>query len=273
MLPVNFHKTFIPERRYIAALLDYAALGKRGNYREISAVTGIPMGKSSGKVPAIIDYARGMGLIKQLGENGRRTKQPALTSFGRIVYTEDKFLGEKMVQWLVHMNLCRSDIGAKAWHAVFAKGRIILGTAFTKGQLEDYLVSIFGAGKERTGPMVVAYAEDAALARANVMSVTGDSLVRNKAPVLDVYATTYSAYILHLMEIFFPGQDQVALSDFNRDTLWFDTCLWNQSDVERVLAIVDQKGFISIDRQMQPWIVERKGLAEDVWPHIFDDLP
>ena len=68
-----------------------------------------------------------------------------------------------MVQWLVHMNLCRSDIGAKTWHEVFAKGRSILGTVFTKKQLEDYLVGICGQGKNRTGPMVLAYTEDAAL--------------------------------------------------------------------------------------------------------------
>ena len=36
MLPINFHKTFIPERHFIAALLDYAALGKAGTLQEIS---------------------------------------------------------------------------------------------------------------------------------------------------------------------------------------------------------------------------------------------
>ena len=33
MLPLNFHKTFIPERRLIAALLEYAALNKQGDYQ------------------------------------------------------------------------------------------------------------------------------------------------------------------------------------------------------------------------------------------------
>ncbi|WP_066633164.1 DUF4007 family protein [Desulfolucanica intricata] len=272
MLPINFHKTFIPERHYIAALLDYAALGKQGNYQEISAATGIPMGKSSGKVPAILDYAEGMGLIEVASEKDSHAKRPVLTPMGKTIYTEDKFLGEKMVQWLAHMNLCRSDIGAMAWQAVFAKGRKILGASFTKRQLEDYLISIFGAGNERTGPMVVTYVEDAALARAGVMTVTGDNIVRNKAPVLDAYGIPYSAYILQLMEIFSPGQVQVTISDFNKKTLWFDICLWNQADIERVLAIVEMKGFISIDRQMQPWIIEKKQMAEEVWPHIFDEM-
>ena len=50
MLAVNFHKTFIPERRLITDLMGYAALGQRGTFQEISADTGIPMGKSNGKV-------------------------------------------------------------------------------------------------------------------------------------------------------------------------------------------------------------------------------
>jgi hypothetical protein len=135
MLPLNFHKTFIPERRLIAALLEYAALNKQGDYQNISKETGIPMGKSSGKVPAILDYARGMGLLILENEQAGSIKKPVLTSFGKVVYLEDKFLGEKMLQWLVHMNLCRNDIGAKTWHEVFAKGRSILGTAFTRNIL------------------------------------------------------------------------------------------------------------------------------------------
>ena len=151
MLPINFHKTFIPERHFIAALLDYAALGKSGTLQEISAHTGIPMGKSSGKLPAIMDYARGMGLIEvHTGANGA-TKLPQLTGLGKAVYREDKFLGEEVTQWVVHMNLCRSDIGALAWNAVFVKGRSSLGSHFDTQQLEDYLVGIFGPGNDRPG--------------------------------------------------------------------------------------------------------------------------
>jgi hypothetical protein len=272
MLPVNFHKTFIPERRLIAALLDFAALGKRGTLKEISAETGIPMGEYNGKVPAILDYAKGMGLIELDNKKGSSIKKPVLTSFGKAVYLEDKFLGEKMVQWLAHMNLCRNDIGAKTWNAVFAKARNILGTSFTKRQLEDYLTGVCGPGKDRTGPLVLTYTDDAALGRAGVLAAAGDNLTRKKAPVLDEYAIPYSAYILCLMETFFPGQGQVTSTDLNGKTLWFDICLWNQSDVEQVFSIVERKGYISIDRQMQPWIIEKNALADEVWPHIWDDI-
>ncbi|NMA64485.1 MAG: DUF4007 family protein [Syntrophomonadaceae bacterium] len=272
MLAVNFHKTFIPERRLITALLEYAALGKEGTLQEISADTNIPMGKSTGKVPAIIDYARGMGLIELEIGVGQAIKKPVLTEFGRTVYLEDKFLGETVIQWLLHMNICRNDIGALAWNAVFAGGRNTLGSSFTRKQLEDYLIGIFGPGKNRTGPMILTYTDDAALARADILCLEDEKVTRRKAPLLDSYSTSYSAYILTLMEAFFPGQAQVTVLDFNNTTLWFDICLWNQLDIELMFSMVERKGYISVDRQMRPWIIEKKSTAEEVWLHIWDDM-
>ena len=88
------------------------------------------MGKSSGKVPAIIDYARGMGLI-ELVDNNSSVKSLSLPSLARLFMRKISF-GEEITQWLAHMNLCRSDIGAKAWNAVFAEGRNILGSTFSE---------------------------------------------------------------------------------------------------------------------------------------------
>lgn len=269
MLPINFHRTFSPERRYIAAILNYAALGKEGTYNDIALDTGIPMGKSTGKVPAILDYAKGMGLIELNSINGQ-LKKPVLTSFGRVTYSEDKFLGEEVTQWLAHMNLCRSDIGAKAWRAVFAEGR--LGGSFTKEQLEEYLVNIFGSGKGRTGPLLVTYMDDAALARAGVLSVRSNIITRGKAPLTDIYAIPYSAYILSLIETFFPGQTQVTINDFNKKTRWFDICFWKQSEVDIALTMIEKAGYISIDRQMRPWIIETKVFSDKVWTHIWDNM-
>lgn len=272
MLPINFHKTFIPERRFIAELLSYAALGKEGDFQEIAAETGIPMGGSTGKVPAILDYAQGMGLI-EVSEGARKgAKRPVLTALGRTVYSEDRFLGESIVQWLVHMNLCRPDIGASAWNSVFALGRSTLGSMFTLTQTETYLQGIYGPGRDRIGPLFSAYTEDAALGRAGVLMLKGEEIFRKRAPLSDNYASAYSAYILELMKSFFPGQGQVAVSDLQRETLWFDIGLWGTAEVERLLIIIERKGYLSIDKHMQPWIIEKKADADEVWPRIWDDI-
>lgn len=120
--------------------------------------------------------------------------------------------------------------------------------------------------------MLIAYTDDAAFARAGVMDVDGENVSRRKAPILDSYAIPYSAYTLSLLEWLFPDQGQVTFSDFHDRTLWFDVCLWSKAETEQAFCIMERKGYIAIDRQMQPWIIERRASAHDVWQHIFDDL-
>lgn len=271
-LPINFHRSFKPERRHLGALLRYAALGHQGTYQEIAAETGIPTGMSSGKVGPTLDYATAMGLVEPAEGRPQAVKRPVLTLLGRVVYSTDPYLSQEVTQWLVHMNLCRGDQGAAAWHAVFARGRQELGSSFTKLQLEAYLVDRFGPGNQRTGPLITTYTDDDALGGARILVEQGDRLVRRKAPVLDAYAIAYSGMILALMNTHFCGQGQVTFSDFNKQTRWFDICLWEQSDEERVFLAVERRAYVSVDRQRRPWIVERNASLDDVWPHIYDDL-
>lgn len=271
MLPINFHKTFIPERNLVSSLLHYTARGGQGDYQEISADTGIPMGKVIGKVPAIMDYARGMGLI-EVENLPQAKKRPRLTDFGRVVYLEDCTLGEEIVQWLLHLNLCRSDIGSLVWHQTFAQGRRSLGSSFSKEQLETYLCESFGEGRNRTGPLLLTYTDDAALKRCGAIYSDGGTAIRRKAPLLGSFALPYSAFFLQLMEQFCPGQNQVTLTDFDAATMIFDICLWNETDIERALNLIEKKGYITVDRQMHPWILEKRAVAVNVWDRIFDDL-
>ena len=143
-LSINFHQTFIPERRYITALLKYAAGDNQGTDQEISSATGIPVGQSSGKVPAILNYSAGMGLIcVEKGENTGQ-KHPILTDFGRIVLLEDVSLSEPFTQWLSHLHLCRIVGGAEVWYQVFGPGRDVLGMECLESEIDDYLNNILG---------------------------------------------------------------------------------------------------------------------------------
>ena len=272
-LPINFHRSFKPERRHLGALLRYAALGRQGTYQEIAAETGIPTGRSSGKVGPTLDYATAMGLIEPMVGRPEAVRRPALTPLGRVVYSADPYLGHELSQWVVHMNLCRGDQGAIAWHAVFGQGRQELGSSFTRLQLEAYLARRFGSENQRTGPLVITYTDDDALGGARILVEQDDKLVRRKAPALDAYAAAYSALILAQMEAHFPGQGQVTFSDFNEQTRWFDICLWDQADLERVFLAVERRGWVTVDRQRRPWILEKNADADDVWPRIYDDVP
>ena len=67
---LNFHQTFKPEKQYIGSILNVADNTDGIGVQEISSYTGIPNGKSSGKVEPHIIYANYMGLIEYEKKNG-----------------------------------------------------------------------------------------------------------------------------------------------------------------------------------------------------------
>lgn len=269
MLSLHFHGTFIPERHYIADFLDYVAEGREGSLLEMAQGTGIPMGKSSGKLKAIRSYCVGMNLIVMERGIRRSAKRPVFTPFGQVMFEEDKLLSSQFTQWLVHINLCRSDIGAIAWNKVFAEGARILGYRFSRDQLEDYLISHFGkAKKSRIGPLLSTYTNDAGLARSRVLNVDGKMITRNKAPITKDWAIGYSAIIVELMEKYFPNQFQVTITDFASETGLFDICMWSQPDVEMLLNAIEGDGYIVVDRQIRPWIIEKRVSSDQIWPNV-----
>lgn len=272
-LPINFHKTFIPERRLLEALLRYAAEGRSDTYQEVAAATGIPMGKSCGKVPAIIDYARGMGLVAyDSGIKGAK-KKLMLTPFGRTVLLEDSSLGEPLTQWLAHAHLCRPNYGALAWNKVFCEGRRVLGLSFTENELETFLEGIFGPGRDRIGPLVRMYDDGAAFGRILAIKREGHTIVRRKAPITEIHSYAYAAYILTVMEQDFSGESQVGVEILGGRAALFDAFCWEPGEVDAALSYMERTDLVSIDRQMRPWIVEKRKTSAEAWPSVYRAIP
>src|SRR2546425_2952575 len=154
-LPRNFHKTFKPERQYINAMVRFAASGQEGDYRAIGAATGIPTGVSSGKVPATLDYCRGMGLVRLAVQERSAVKKPQLTPFGRIILLEDPYLKTGISQWIAHLNLCGPHTGADIWYQTFFSGAPSLGMSFDRDKLDAHLSLVYGTEKSGfIGPMI-----------------------------------------------------------------------------------------------------------------------
>ena len=272
-LPRNFHSTFAPERRYISEMLRFAAGGNSGDYQEIAQMTGIPTGKSSGKVQPTLDYCRGMGLITLDPRTRTAVKSPELTPFGRIVLLEDLRMSDALTQWIAHFNLCRRNMGADAWYHVFMRGRHTLGMQFERQQLNNYLVDIYGtAARNLIGPMIRMYQEDASFRRVGVLLDTDNTIERVPAPVAAEYANAYAAWMLSLMEAHFPKTVQVTVTELDRVCGWQSIPGWSDAQAQKVLSLIEAKGPIGVDRQMQPWIVRRAGVSEHWWTRLYEDL-
>ena len=273
-LPRNFHKSFKPERQYLAAMLRYAAAGGAGTFQEIAASTGIPMGTSSGKVPAILDYCRGMGLARLSDDSLRSsTKQPILTSFGRAVLQEDPYLKCAMTQWLAHLNLCSPLTGADVWFQTFVGASASLGTQFPRKRLEEHLSGVYGVSKQNIiGPMVGMYNDDAAFKACGAITETSGELTKHAAPYLDEFGLGLGAWVLQLIEDFFPDSDQVSVTELDRKAGWRTIPGWKASDAQAALDLLSRKGCLTVDRHMDPWLIQPQMRADRAWQEIFEDM-
>lgn len=272
-LPRNFHKTFKPERQYINAMLRYAASGQRGTYQEIAAATGIPTGVSSGKVPAILDYCRGMGLIRLAGAERSSVKKPDLTSFGRIVLLEDPYLKADISQWIAHFNLCSPRTGADVWYHTFFAGMQFLGMTFSRVDLEKFLTGIYGTEKRGLiGPLIGTYEDEAAFKVCGVLADTDGTIVRRPAPITDKLGLGYGAWMLQLIADHFPKRQQIPITELDTAAGWRTIPGWDVTSLQRILELVERKGLVEIDRHMEPWLLLAKFSPDEIWKRVYDDM-
>lgn len=272
-LPRNFHKTFKPERQYINAMLRYAASGQEGDAQAIAAATGIPTGASSGKVPAILDYCRGMGLIRLVGPERSAVKKPELSPFGRVVLIEDPYLKINITQWIAHFNLCGPLKGADVWYQTFFAGAQTLGMSFRRNKLESHLKLIYGTRNAGLiGPLIGMYEDDAAFRVCGALTETADGILRKPAPITEAFGLAYGAWLLQLLSDHFLKTGQVSTTELNSHAGWNTIPGWDIVQLQLALDLVERKGLIEVDRQMEPWLLRPMTIADKAWKHIYDDL-
>ena len=270
----NFHKSFKPERQYLAAMMRYAASGYSGDYQEIAAETGIPMGESSGKVPAILDYCRGMGLIR-LHQNSNRSKikYPELTPFGRIVLLEDPFLKLPLTQWIAHFNLCNPLTGADVWYHTFFAGAKILKDSFKREDLDSYLSVVYSSlNKGIIGPLISMYADASAFNQCSVLIEDCGNIVRKEAPIKDDFGWAYGAWLIQIISDHFPRQQQVSISELESKAGLKTIPGWSVKSLINVLITLERKALIVVDRHMEPWLIQPKKSINEVWSSIYLDI-
>lgn len=270
-LSKNFHKTFIPERRFLQALLEFAAAEGKGTIQEISRATGIPTGESSGKVAPTLDYCRAMGLVS-LPEARTSRKQPQLTAFGRAVFLNDAFFLNEMTQWLAHLNLCSRKGGAEMWFRVFWEGAVRLGPSFTReGLLESVSFWTGTANWRVVAPLVRMYQEDASFSKCGALREETKTLSRRKMPVSPDFVSGYACWILAAMESIPDYSGQVTIDQLEDACGLSQLTGWTQAEVEEMLNLLSRWGALSVDRHMRPWILRGNISSSEAWKRLYEN--
>ena len=113
---LNFHKTFTPDFDYIAKIVQISDNCEGLTKEEISEVTGMPTGVSSGKVEPHIIYAYFMNLINFEKKCGKYCIYS--TNLGGLIKNEDPYFLESLSKLICHYFLTSKIYGASMWYEI-----------------------------------------------------------------------------------------------------------------------------------------------------------
>lgn len=283
-LPLSFTQDFKPERRLISQLLLFTQKSGKGDKQEISEATGIPTGKSTGKVDPTIHYATAMGLINADKQEGRWAL--SLTPLGQLVLDEDPYFSEDITLWLMHLMLCRplnqTETTAPAvgivdpWFTLFSLSEARLGRYFTSHEYGSFMEERFGATDKRRkmGTVILgSYKEDSCLGLTKAIEVEeSGSVVRKKAPQDVELYPVYSAYLFLLWDDFFPNEKQLSLNELFQRTRMLSVMFWVNQDIKPWLDWMTDQGMLQLDRQTGEPLALRTINTADVIDSIYSEL-
>lgn len=269
-LPPSFHESFFPNRRHLATLLKLADQRFEGTIDSISAESGIPTGKSSGKVLPHLKYAHAMGLIgAPVPTNSLYTLQ--LTPLGRTFFAEDPLLHEPLTQLIMHLMLSRPIGGASAWHVLFGCSRLALGFSASVVAATAFLAQELGNSSAFPGPIFSTYREEISLARTGVLTVDKETYVRQPLPSRPEYYWAFSYCLLTYWEQT-SSEQQLSLADLESYCGFLEVSGWNEKQVDGFLAWTVEQGITRVDRQTGTPLIMRIKRGDELITHIYSDL-
>lgn len=228
---------------YISRLLAISD-GTSRSAGDISDLTGIPQGASSGKVVPHLDYMALMGLLCE--------DRSTLTELGERVRMEDPACSELLTQWLLHANLT-SVQGADMWNYVYrqllpANSRRV-SDAFYKSSVEAHFPTA-----KRYGCLRTFYEKQ--VPDLEYLSSEKGALIINTQPIRREFIFLYAYDIVREWEALYGDIPEITASQFEAmqcaavfgipDENWFS-----------VLEMLAGKGLFRINRQLAPYTVIR----------------
>jgi len=273
---LNFHLTFRPERQYISSLLGSIDSFDGVDIQEISATTGIPTGKSSGKVEPTIRYAEYMGLLKRQKADGKYTF--GRTPLGRFVADEDPGLLEKLTLLAMHTMLVRPYAGAELWahvfYNVFPKYRNVL----TKKQFEKEIEIQFGSNV-KLAPFYGTYLD--IFSTLNILSIDDENIKVNPCKLDDDYVFLYAFVLFTYWDEWLQNAEQSEIRMASPTEITSEHLAaigfrcpfgWNEKEEYAALELMADKRLIALNRQMIPFTIRRNTDEDNLVELLYSEL-
>lgn len=255
---LNFHMTFPPQPLYLGRILKIAN-GENMSTEEIAEITGIPQGRSSGKVRPHISYAIAMGLLKE--------NDFSRTDLGDAVLQEDSSFSEELTQLLCHA-LITSVTGATMWNFTYRTLFPNSGGRLTKTLLTEQMKQKYGSNA-KSAPVFSMYTKQ--FTELDLLTETTDAYELHTLPVEKDYIYVYGYSLLHEWETVFPIE--VEITEQQIATLRFGAIFgWDKTREFEVLKQLCDKGVIGINSQLVPYTVKKYIDSEKIIPKLYSLL-
>lgn len=264
---VNFHKTFSPQDSYITKILELAKNHYTGSKEEISEETGIPTGKTSGKVVPHILYAQYMGLTTHTLTKGKYTLD--LTDVGKSVLENDKYLFEDISKLICHYNMCDEDNGAFLWSFIYNGLPIMLDETMSEEAMKKKYNDFFMV-KTDLGALRKSYSDDGFFALLDLLDFS-EGIRINSSYYKDERLYVYAYTLFSSWNKKHPDTQEIT-ADQIIDMKWNKRFGFDEDEMLFALEQMEGKQLIRLNKQLVPYTVIRNADTTDVLSHLYELL-
>lgn len=259
----NFNLTFEPDRLGLSSLLIFIKKNKNSSVDEIVQETGIPSGKSSGKVIPFLQYLSAMRLINY--EGSMKNLSFSLTKLGEIVLVEDPLMTMNITQWILHANMCNANYGSDIWLSFFDNWKSFESREVNRVARNNNIE------RKKYTPMLNMYLNDNCFAYAKIIKSdrTGKYFSRLEAPLILEYIPMFGAVCIYLMDSMFSTKTQISIEEFEEKTKFSNVFGWNLDNQELVYEKIASLGFIKINSLVSPKCIQPLISVDSAFENIY----
>lgn len=267
-LNFSFHETFPPQILYLSELLELAFNNYEGSKMEISVKTGIPTGENTGKVEPHIKYLSYMGLIDYKIKDGKY--KLSLTPLGKVVYKNDIYLMEELSKVIMHYNITKINKGAPQWSFIFRIYPYSINQEISFDRIKEYGKSKYGKDIS-SGPLRSAYSSGDFETISPLAFHNKSVSFKIMYPSLEC-SNFYGYSLLEEIEDNYGEDKEIIIDKITNDIMWQKGFGFDYETMMEVFDVLASRGYIEINRQLNPITIIKKINSEDLLEKIYDDL-
>lgn len=266
---INFHQTFYPNFDYIGKILDISDGESNRTINEISYITGIPTGESSGKVQPHIKYCEYMHLInvKIIGA----TYNLGRTEFGELIYQEDPYFSEKLSRLICHLFLTSEHYGSELWFFAYRCLQEKYGDKITKQVIEHDILDNFDKSTKMTA-YNSCYSSMQSLGVLELIDFQDDVLKFKEFNYENEYFFGVLYSIFKELKAYDDKRSEFTVDELFTKLKWNYAMNWSHERTMEFLEKAYDDGWIDLNRQLVPIIIFLKRDINDVIGLIYSEL-